>query len=281
MTSPMHARFGADNAFRSNVATSTAPAQACRDGQNMPALPGAPRTALRPALTPPMAQLLRSLGATTRPPATSTLRVLRITTCVLVYLNRPQGPLCRREHHGLYPHFRKPAWLGACADAPPPLEWQMKNQTGHGRTACGRPYHRELLKVAPELYDITVFGAEPHPNYKRILLSPCWPASQTLDEIVLTAGTGTKRQPNHAARRKKVSRWTASNASCRRRRHRRRLRALLMCTGSNPSSCPCRARTEGVIASATSRRHQRMIAASESKKSRVMAGPARPGSATA
>ena len=30
----------------------------------------------------------------------------------------------------------------------------------------------ELLKIAPDLYDITVFGAEPHPNYNRILLSP-------------------------------------------------------------------------------------------------------------
>ena len=29
----------------------------------------------------------------------------------------------------------------------------------------------ELLKIAPDLYDITVFGAEPHPNYNRILLS--------------------------------------------------------------------------------------------------------------
>ena len=30
----------------------------------------------------------------------------------------------------------------------------------------------ELLKLDPELYDITIFGAEPHPNYNRILLSP-------------------------------------------------------------------------------------------------------------
>ncbi|PKL94169.1 MAG: assimilatory nitrite reductase large subunit, partial [Gammaproteobacteria bacterium HGW-Gammaproteobacteria-9] len=30
----------------------------------------------------------------------------------------------------------------------------------------------ELLKLTNELYDITVFGAEPHPNYNRILLSP-------------------------------------------------------------------------------------------------------------
>ncbi|MBL8315193.1 MAG: NAD(P)/FAD-dependent oxidoreductase [Rubrivivax sp.] len=43
----------------------------------------------------------------------------------------------------------------------------------------------ELLKIAPGLYDITVFGAEPHPNYNRILLSPVLAGEQTVDEIVL------------------------------------------------------------------------------------------------
>jgi nitrite reductase (NADH) large subunit len=43
----------------------------------------------------------------------------------------------------------------------------------------------ELLKIAPELYDITVFGAEPHPNYNRILLSPVLAGEQTIDEIIL------------------------------------------------------------------------------------------------
>jgi nitrite reductase (NADH) large subunit len=43
----------------------------------------------------------------------------------------------------------------------------------------------ELLKIAPDLYDITVFGAEPHPNYNRILLSPVLAGEQTLEEIVL------------------------------------------------------------------------------------------------
>jgi nitrite reductase (NADH) large subunit len=43
----------------------------------------------------------------------------------------------------------------------------------------------ELLAVAPGLYDITVFGAEPHPNYNRILLSPVLAGEQTLAEIVL------------------------------------------------------------------------------------------------
>jgi len=43
----------------------------------------------------------------------------------------------------------------------------------------------ELIKIAPDLYDITVFGAEPHPNYNRILLSPVLAGEQTIAEIVL------------------------------------------------------------------------------------------------
>lgn len=43
----------------------------------------------------------------------------------------------------------------------------------------------ELLKIAPERYEITVFGAEPHPNYNRILLSPVLAGEQTVDEIIL------------------------------------------------------------------------------------------------
>jgi nitrite reductase (NADH) large subunit len=43
----------------------------------------------------------------------------------------------------------------------------------------------ELIKIAPEFYNITVFGTEPHPNYNRILLSPVLAGEQTLEEIVL------------------------------------------------------------------------------------------------
>ena len=43
----------------------------------------------------------------------------------------------------------------------------------------------ELLALAPDLYDITVFGAEPHPNYNRILLSPVLAGEQSMAEIVL------------------------------------------------------------------------------------------------
>ena len=43
----------------------------------------------------------------------------------------------------------------------------------------------ELLKIAPDLYDITMFGAEPQPNYNRILLSPVLAGEQEFDSIVL------------------------------------------------------------------------------------------------
>ncbi|MCC7462236.1 MAG: NAD(P)/FAD-dependent oxidoreductase [Gammaproteobacteria bacterium] len=43
----------------------------------------------------------------------------------------------------------------------------------------------ELLKLAPDLYDITVFGAEPHGNYNRILLSPVLAGEMKLPEIML------------------------------------------------------------------------------------------------
>ena len=43
----------------------------------------------------------------------------------------------------------------------------------------------ELLRLEPDLYEITVFGAEPHPNYNRIMLSPVLAGEQTLDQIIL------------------------------------------------------------------------------------------------
>ena len=43
----------------------------------------------------------------------------------------------------------------------------------------------ELLKIAPDLYDITVFGAEAHANYNRILLSPVLSGEQDFKDIML------------------------------------------------------------------------------------------------
>ncbi len=43
----------------------------------------------------------------------------------------------------------------------------------------------ELLKIAPDLYDITVFGAEQYANYNRILLSPVLSGEQDFKDIML------------------------------------------------------------------------------------------------
>jgi nitrite reductase (NADH) large subunit len=43
----------------------------------------------------------------------------------------------------------------------------------------------ELLQRDPDRYDITVFGAEPHVNYNRIMLSPVLAGEKTFDQIVL------------------------------------------------------------------------------------------------
>lgn len=38
-----------------------------------------------------------------------------------------------------------------------------------------------------ELYDVTVIGAEPHPNYNRIMLSPVLASEKTIDDIILNS----------------------------------------------------------------------------------------------
>lgn len=43
----------------------------------------------------------------------------------------------------------------------------------------------ELRKIAPDIYDITVFGAEAYANYNRILLSPVLAGEQTIKDIML------------------------------------------------------------------------------------------------
>ncbi len=49
--------------------------------------------------------------------------------------------------------------------------------------ACARS--RNCSSSRPDLYDITVFGAEPHGNYNRILLSPVLAGEKTVDDIML------------------------------------------------------------------------------------------------
>jgi len=56
-----------------------------------------------------------------------------------------------------------------------------------GNGMAGMRAVEELLSRAPDRFDITVIGAEPHPNYNRILLSSVLAGNKTLDEIVINA----------------------------------------------------------------------------------------------
>ncbi len=54
-----------------------------------------------------------------------------------------------------------------------------------GNGMAGMKVVEELLAMAPKAYDITVFGAEPHPNYNRILLSPLLAGEKKIDDIII------------------------------------------------------------------------------------------------
>jgi len=54
-----------------------------------------------------------------------------------------------------------------------------------GNGMAGMRTVEELLAIAPARYDITVFGAEPHPNYNRIMLSSVLAGEKQVDDIVI------------------------------------------------------------------------------------------------
>jgi nitrite reductase (NADH) large subunit len=54
-----------------------------------------------------------------------------------------------------------------------------------GNGMAGIKVIEELLQLSPDAYDITVFGAEPHGNYNRILLSPVLSGEKSFADIVL------------------------------------------------------------------------------------------------
>ncbi|MGD8925933.1 MAG: nitrite reductase large subunit NirB [Thioalkalispiraceae bacterium] len=54
-----------------------------------------------------------------------------------------------------------------------------------GNGMAGMRTVEELIKLAPDVYEITVFGEEPYGNYNRIMLSPVLAGEKTIDEIML------------------------------------------------------------------------------------------------
>ncbi|RZS84174.1 assimilatory nitrite reductase (NAD(P)H) large subunit precursor [Pigmentiphaga kullae] len=132
----------------------------------------------------------------------------------------------------------------------------------------------ELLALAPDRYDITVFGAEPHPNYNRILLSPVLAGEQDFQDIVLNpvswyeehgialrTGTPVARIDR---RRRVVVAADGTEAPYDR---------LLLATGSNPFILPIPGKDlDGVITYRDIQDTQKMIAAARTQRRAVVIG---------
>ncbi|MBA5639108.1 NAD(P)/FAD-dependent oxidoreductase [Duganella sp. LX20W] len=143
-----------------------------------------------------------------------------------------------------------------------------------GNGMAGMRTVEELQKLAPDLYDITVFGAEPHGNYNRILLSPVLAGEKSIDDIMLhtrqwyidhgvTLHAGD--QVVHIDRRKRVVRA----ASGREVRYDR----LLLATGSKPFIIPVPGHDlPGVIAFRDIQDVETMLEASRNHRHAVVIG---------
>src|SRR5258708_31371204 len=121
----------------------------------------------------------------------------------------------------------------------------------------------ELLTLAPDHYEIAVFGAEPHPNYNRILLSPVLAGEQTLADIVLNPvewyhANGIRLHLGRKVHRiDRVAREVVADDGTREPYDR-----LLLATGSNPFILPIPGvDLEGVLTYRDIQDTQRMIEA--------------------
>ncbi len=132
----------------------------------------------------------------------------------------------------------------------------------------------ELLKLAPDLYEITVFGAEPHPNYNRILLSPVLAGEQTIDDIILNSYAWYEEQGiqlyvgNQITEIDRIHRQVVSSDGRRTAYDR-----LLLATGSNPFVLPVPGKDlQGVIAYRDIQDTQTMIEAAQKYRHAVVIG---------
>jgi len=108
-----------------------------------------------------------------------------------------------------------------------------------GNGMAGMRTVEELLALAPGLYDITVFGAEPHGNYNRILLSPVLAGEKSVDDIMLNTRAWYEENGItlhagdpvvHIDRKRRIVRAQSG--------HEVRYDRLLLATGSKPFIIP-------------------------------------------
>jgi len=143
-----------------------------------------------------------------------------------------------------------------------------------GNGMAGMRAVEELLKIAPDMYDITVFGDEPYPNYNRIMLSPVLANEQTIDDIILNTREWYAENDialHTSARINKIDRKartvTADNGTTV------AYDRLLLATGSKPFILPIPgADLDGVLGYRDIKDTNDMIAAAKTHKHAVVIG---------
>ncbi|KAF3999711.1 NAD(P)/FAD-dependent oxidoreductase [Glaciimonas immobilis] len=164
----------------------------------------------------------------------------------------------------------------------------MTSATGHPKSAklakpslvvigngmAGMRTVEELQKMAPDLYDITVFGAEPYGNYNRILLSPVLAGDKGVEDIMLHTREWYQQNSitlhagdpvEHIDRRRRIVR---SRAGVEVKYDR-----LLLATGSTPFIIPVPGhQLPGVIAFRDIQDVETMLAAARDHRHAVIIG---------
>ncbi len=132
----------------------------------------------------------------------------------------------------------------------------------------------ELIKLEPDLYDMTVFGAEPYPNYNRIMLSPVLAGEQGIQDIILNDLNWYQQNNITLHLNKKVVRIDRSKKIVYAEDGTEaEYDRLLLATGSNPFILPVPGKDlEGVISYRDIHDTNAMIAAAEKYKHAVVIG---------
>ncbi|MBK8973291.1 MAG: NAD(P)/FAD-dependent oxidoreductase [Hahellaceae bacterium] len=139
-----------------------------------------------------------------------------------------------------------------------------------GNGMAGMRTVEELLKIAPDKYNITVFGAEPHGNYNRIMLSPLLAGEKTQQDIMIndfdwytqneiTLHAGKEKEVVRIDRKRKIVYGKDGTEAP--------YDKLLLATGSNPFIIPVPGKDlKGVITFRDIQDVETMIAVAAAKK---------------
>ncbi|VAV91484.1 Nitrite reductase [NAD(P)H] large subunit [hydrothermal vent metagenome] len=143
-----------------------------------------------------------------------------------------------------------------------------------GNGMAGMRALEELLKIAPDEYDVTVFGAEPHVNYNRIMLSPVLAGEQKFEDIIINDKAWYDENNVTLYSGEKIIAINRSNKTIVSDKDRLiPYDTLWIATGSDPFIIPVPGRDlDGIVTFRDIKDVDEMVAASKTHKNAVVIG---------